>query len=183
MQAISEATTAGVNVDEGNPQQVLWGKFAFSVALSRRERWRQILRQICFFRRFIYDKYHPEVPFFTFRCKPFLKPLQQESMLTKAIHNRYCEANLLFPSLYLEEKGEDKFWGKFAFSVALSTISTTQKCHSLLLDASHFWSHYSRSQCWRRQSTTGIVRQICFFRRFIYDNYHPEVLHDCKIHV
>ena len=74
-----------------------------------------------------------------------------------------------------KEKGEDKFWGKFAFSVALSTISTTQKCHSLLLDASHFWSHYSRSQCWRRQSTTGIVGQICFFRRFIYDKYHPEV--------
>ena len=34
MQAIPEATTAEVNVEEGNPQQVLWGKFAFSVALS-----------------------------------------------------------------------------------------------------------------------------------------------------
>ena len=34
MQAIPEATTAKVNVEEGNLQQVLWGKFAFSVALS-----------------------------------------------------------------------------------------------------------------------------------------------------
>ena len=34
MQAIPEATTAEVNVEEVNFQQVLWGKFAFSVALS-----------------------------------------------------------------------------------------------------------------------------------------------------
>ena len=34
MQAIPEATSAKVNVEEGNLQQVLWGKFAFSVALS-----------------------------------------------------------------------------------------------------------------------------------------------------
>ena len=34
MQAIPEATKEEVNVEEGNLQQVLWGKFAFSVALS-----------------------------------------------------------------------------------------------------------------------------------------------------
>ena len=34
MQAIPETPTAEVIIEEDNPQQVLWGKFAFSVALS-----------------------------------------------------------------------------------------------------------------------------------------------------
>ena len=34
MQASPKPTRAEENVEEGNPQQVLWGKFAFSVALS-----------------------------------------------------------------------------------------------------------------------------------------------------